>query len=114
MTIDEFVLKHADDFLRRYNSYSDWIGKSNVLFIRYEDLIERPREIEEAMFAFIGIDSKQGSLFDESDFTAAAENPSQHKRKVTAGDHREKLQSQTITALNKIFESHIQLLNYRF
>lgn len=114
LTIDEFVLKHADDFLQRYDSYSHWVGKPNVLFIRYEDLIERPREIEDKLFVFIGIDSKQGSLFDESDFAVAAENPSQHKRKVAAGDHREKLQSQTITALNKIFESHIQQLNYTF
>jgi hypothetical protein len=52
------------------------------------------------------------ALFDEDDFSVMEENPAHHKRKVIAGDHREKLQSQTIIALNKMFESNIRQLNY--
>jgi hypothetical protein len=112
LSIDEFVLQHADDFLQRYNSYENWIGKPNVLFFRYEDLIAQPKEIETQLFDFIGIGSSQMTLFDEDDFSVTEENPAHHKRKVIAGDHREKLQSQTIIALNKMFESHIRQLNY--
>lgn len=112
LSIDAYVLHIASDFRKRYETYLPWIGKPNVLFARYEDIIEHPEAYEKQLEAFTGLPVIPGEIVSPADFEVDAENPKAHKRKVKAGDHREKLQPETIVKLNAEFAEILGKLRY--
>ncbi|TND09668.1 MAG: Uncharacterized protein FD123_1025 [Bacteroidetes bacterium] len=112
MTIDEYVLFIADDFRQRYEKYLGMIGKENVLFLRYEDMITAPVDFEERIRTFLGMPVEKGELVREEDFQLEQENPQAHKRYVQSGDHIRKLKPETIEKLNGIFGKVLVPLGY--
>ena len=112
LSIDAYVLHIAADFRKRYETYLPWIGKPNVLFARYEDIIENPEAYEKQLEAFTGLPVVPGEIVSPADFEVDREDPKAHKRKVKAGDHREKLQPETITKLNAEFAEILKQLRY--
>lgn len=112
LSIDEYVLFIAPDFLERYRRYRAMISKPNVLFLRYEDLVADPKKFEERLQEFTGLSLNPGEIVSPADFVQEQENPFAHKRKVTPGDHREKLKPETIAKLNEIFAGELAALNY--
>lgn len=112
LSIDAYVLHMAADFRKRYETYLPWIGKPNVLFARYEDIIEHPEAYEKQLEAFTGLPVVPGEIVSPADFEVDREDPKAHKRKVKAGDHREKLQPETIAKLNTEFAEVLKTLKY--
>lgn len=112
LTIDQYVLHMAADFRKRYEQYLPWIGKPNVFFARYEDIIEDPAAYEKQLAVFTGLPVTPGEIVSPADFEVDQENPKAHKRKVKAGDHREKLLPETISLLNQEFGAVLEALKY--
>jgi hypothetical protein len=115
-TIDEHVLSQADRFVKTYTEYLDNIyGKKNVLFIKYEELITDFKSclIKMNSHCELGLTETQVNNLDKSDsFKKKKEDQHTHIRKISSGDHKEKLKPETIEILNKKFETILRILNY--
>jgi hypothetical protein len=117
LSIDEHVRMQAERFFITYSTYFEKLaGRKNVLILKYEDMIiDFPGFLEKLNIHFeLDLTSGQKLKLDRSgEFLVDAENTSLHKRKVAAGDHREKLQPETIQWLNEKFGPILLRLGYR-
>ncbi len=134
MEIDRFVLDKLPIFKTRYQLLiSILLGRNNVKFIKYEDMISNYSEWLEnflAAFSHLEIPSAQTlkstqlnnsiagihqNLFEKyvDEFTAPIhENVYRHKRQLKPGDHKRKLQTSTIKRLNDELSNILKLLSY--
>lgn len=110
MSIDEFVLSRSKIFAHRYELLLPLIGRSNVLFFKYEDMIADPLKVEKSIAEATHFDITAGSFMAKSDFTVTREDVNRHKRKVQPGDHIQKLKPATITQLDIVFASVLKQL----
>jgi hypothetical protein len=117
--VDEFVLEKVRSgprFLARYREYRDTlIGKPNVLFLKYEDMIENFEAWLDCLLEFLDIDvGKQ--LLEEikagAGFKVSRENKYNHKRQVTPGDYKRKLAPESIEQLNVEVGDLLKSLDY--
>jgi len=112
-SIDEYVLGPvAEAFSERLLVYKGWTDARNVCALRYEDIIANPAESEARLAEFLEIPIQTGHLFDKSDFAVNKEDVMSHKRRVTPGDHLEKLKTETIRELNRRLESSLVAWGY--
>jgi hypothetical protein len=107
-TIDEFVINRSNSnsrFLNRYHVYhKELMGKPNVLYLKYEDMVENFDAWLDQLIKFLGIDLCQEFIDQvkaEVDFKVSKEDIHKHKRQVTPGDHQRKLKPETIDLLNE-------------
>lgn len=101
--IDNFVIEQAPWLRKNYEQYGkSLLGKNNVLFLSYEDMvINFPLWLSE-LFKYLQINNTEHlikKLIYESKFEVK-EDVYSHKRQVKPGDHRRKLQVNTIKQLN--------------
>ena len=115
---DKRYKKYVGNVFDRYQRYvTELIGRPNTTVVSYEEMV----------LAFPSWLEKIVSVFDLSDpeetravvtarhansVAAGEEDVWSHKRKVTPGDHREKLQSETIRELDRIFATILDKLGY--
>lgn len=105
--IDEFVIGNAKIARNWFKNYDDNIGGANLLLHRYEDIIFDKARFLTEVCAHLGIDTERhrAVILDVAqavDERPAEEDPYKHVRRVTPGDHREKLRPETIERLNEI------------
>jgi hypothetical protein len=131
--IDEFVLDRAPKIHQRYQQLcSGLLGRDNVRFVKYEQLIAAYDEWLKTFlsaFAHVPLPSKrmlgiiggtnswpklEKRLYEkhQHEFTVSSENVHAHKRQVVPGDHRRKLAPETIVQLNQQFGEILSLLQY--
>ncbi|MDQ3120512.1 MAG: sulfotransferase domain-containing protein [Verrucomicrobiota bacterium] len=138
--IDKFVLDMSSDEFMRYDgdygtggNYKEKIGHMVARYERYlREILVRPNAIlvsyEEMVLDFPSWLGKVVARFELADndeayrFVAAArgaetekplsEDVWSHKRKVTPGDHKEKLRPETIAELNRRFGGVLDALGY--
>jgi hypothetical protein len=106
-TIDEFVLSQAEEFHRRYKAYQDAYDEQDILLLRYEDMILDFSTWLDKFLAHLGIEVDERGrkiLMEYDQFKPKKENIKSNKRQVSAGDHKNKLQPETIETLNSLFE----------
>jgi hypothetical protein len=117
--IDKFVIDNSDDYAERYDAYCDnLLGKSNVTLVTYEEMVQ---SFETWLIKFIAPFSLPQSdkiikhivLHSKNEFRVTSEDVTRHKRKITPGDYREKLQPETIYTLNQKFSSSLEKLGYQ-
>jgi hypothetical protein len=115
-TVDEHVRSQTPRFVQTYNEYiENVLGKPNVLFLKYEDMVNDFGAFIEKINAHckLNLTPEQILKLDRTKtFETQGEDRSQHKRKVIPGDHKEKLQPETIEWLNKEFDDILKTLNY--
>jgi len=132
--IDKFVLDNAPDIKRRYLYLtSAFLGKKNVILIRYEDMVSDYHTWLQhflAAFSHFPVPAKRILKFFKhhnswsdiykkylnkykNDFTISSENIYRHKRQITPGDHKQKLKEDTIKKLNFEFGDILKMLNYK-
>ena len=106
-TVDEFVINRLNSnprFLDRYFEYhKELMGKPNVLFLKYEDMVENFDTWLDRLVEFLGMDLSRefiDRVKAEADFKVTKEDIHKHKRQVTPGDHKRKLKPGTIDILN--------------
>jgi len=135
--IDNFVLmlidKNIPDYLKfygtgdpntmgnvkeRYERYIyNLIGKPNVIFVKYEDMVSDFNKWLSNIIVPFGITSnsilfKYLVYINKNSFAKQRENVWNHKRKVVSGGYKDKLKSNTVKELNKRLERILVTLNY--
>jgi len=119
-SVEEFVINKLSAnsrFLNRYYEYyNELMGKPNVLFLKYEDMVENFNQWIDDLTDFLDMeisDQLLKQIKEESNFKVSKENVYKHKRQVTPGDHRRKLKPETISVLNSKTEEIRTLFDYR-
>jgi len=114
--IDGFVREEGEEFLDRYQQYIDLIKSRDVLFLKYEDMVEN---FSDWLDSFLKAFDLDGSAFHthlldkyRGEFKIEAENKMSHKRNVKPGDHKNKLSIDTIEKLNADFNDILHQLGY--
>jgi hypothetical protein len=113
--IDDFVLRNSSNGLRWFATYERGLVGSNLLLRRYEDVIFDKFRFFGDVCRHLGLDIREPHLArvaDQLDIRPTKEDPYKHVRRVTPGDHREKLKPETSEKLNEIFATVIKQYGY--
>jgi hypothetical protein len=113
--IDEFVLSIAEESLQRLEDYERALSQTKLLLLRYEDIIFSKEKLLTSICTHFGIEvrpAKLARIARDLDERPASEDIFSHVRKVTPGDHRQKLKSSTIDRLNFVFGDALRRYNY--
>ena len=114
--IDRHVIEMSDRFLNTYNGYlKNYIGRNDVLLVKYEDMVSDFGNVLVKILDFIEHPEKAKALSywtSNNPFVINGENAARHRRKITPGDHKEKLKNETISFLNEKFKYILQSLGY--
>ena len=115
-TIDEYVLEMAKEMQKNYAAYcKNLLGKSNVLFLKYEDMISNFGPWLHKLNAFLETKNNEQllqSIISGTTFKVDKENPKSFIRNVKAGDHLNKLKPETIEKLDQLFYNELKTLGY--
>jgi len=113
--INEFVLEVADTVSRGYAATVKKLETVGHKIWRYEDVIfEKQRWVEE-MLDYLDLnvpDAMVKRVVRRHDLLPDAEEIHRHVRKVTPGDHRNKLSEGTIAKLNSVFSDILGRFDY--
>jgi len=102
--IDEFALREAPLVVRKFEAY-DALAGTALMLRRYEDIVFDKASLVSDLCSHFEIDASQPKITRVAqviDERPGSENVHSHVRKVTPGDHKEKLQPPTIEKLNTI------------
>jgi hypothetical protein len=116
--IDAFVLTRAVEFNNKYAEYRCLLGRPDVVFVKYEDLVCN-------LSAWLGAVAKNFDIVDikciekicdkyRQEFIVRRENIYAHKRKIMPGDYLEKLKPETIAQLNSVLADNLVAYDYQF
>ncbi|WP_395077189.1 sulfotransferase domain-containing protein [Hyphococcus sp.] len=108
--IDDFVLMKAPEYLERYDRFFELSDKFNLRLKTYEEMVLQPEPYFLDVCRFFKVpESQAGEIVSEFTKVAARRPPEDkdnHVRKVTPGDHKEKLAAKTVQELDQSF-SHV-------
>jgi len=110
--------KHVGNVRDRYQRYLDEVfDRSNTVVVSYEEMVLAfPSWLGKIIGAFSLTNPEETRAVvaarQANTVEAGEEDVWSHKRKVTPGDHREKLQSETIRRLDEIFAPVLEKLGY--
>ena len=114
--IDKYVLEFAPELHTRYEGYcKDFLGKENVLFLKYEDMVTDFKPWLNKLANYLelkGRDHKIEELVEANKFKVKKEDKKSFVRNITPGDHKNKLKPETISTLNKLFKEELSKLEY--
>jgi hypothetical protein len=114
--IDEFVLSEAPHWMQRYTQYCKALHEHpHVHLLTYEQLVldfpswlDRLSEIWGLTFSR----RLRNRLMNMASFDVKSEDIYSHKRQVLPGDHRRKLQPDTIRQVTELFRPVLEPLGY--
>lgn len=110
--------KHVGTVFDRYERYlMEVISRPNTTVVSYEEMVLAfPSWLEKIVGAFDLPDPEETRTVvaarHANSVAAGEEDVWSHKRKVTPGDHREKLQSATVRQLDQVFAAALDKLGY--
>jgi hypothetical protein len=114
--IDDYVLRKAGAHHDKLVAYRDHLFSSNLLVRRYEDIYYDKHRFLREIFEHYNISIALeiiARVATQHDVRPAVENPAQHVRQGTPGDHRRKLRPATITQLNERFRNICSVYGYQ-
>jgi hypothetical protein len=114
-TIDEYVISRAKMMGRTLNEYMPLIDDDNLVLLKYETIIFAKEAMIGRMVRHFGWQAKPKQLeaiLRWVDVRPEKEDPQQFIRKVTPGDHKDKLQKATIARLNRDLRDVLEKLEY--
>ncbi len=115
LDIDDVVKQRAGDMLRTALAYEAIIGSPSVTLLRYEDYIFDKGALMTVMAERFGwhIDDRLiGLILEWADVRPTEEDPTMFVRRVTPGDHVEKLQPETVEWLTEKLRPALDLFGY--
>jgi len=117
LELDEWVLQHVEDYRRDFlHFYQQLIGKPEVLFIPYEQMVSAFPDVIRKLVAHTGMNRDSATvdrIIKDADFEVPKENPLSHKRSVKPGNHLKKLKPETVAQLNESLAEVLELFDYR-
>jgi len=115
MSIDQYVRETAPSVRGYYQTTVDRLAAIDYKAWRYEDVVfEKERWVNE-MLDYLGLSAPAGVIsrvVERNDIRPSSEETDKHIRKVTPGDHREKLTPETIAELNELFAPILERYGY--
>lgn len=117
--LDEHVLRHSGKLLEVFKRYETNLFTEHpfTYVAKYEDMVnDYPKWLDELLYACgLNIPKYMRNNFIRKHETSrpCVENVRNHLRKGIPGEHREKLQLETIEKLNHIFEKQITRFGYK-
>lgn len=114
-TIGEWVLRRAEGFRQTMRDYDPFLAMPGMLVYRYEQAILGKRWFLRDVcrhFGWTVTDQQLGQILGWADVMPDEEKPTQFVRKVRPGDHRDKLDAETIGRLNGIFAAELDAFGY--
>ena len=116
MDIDNYVLNEAPQWRKRYEIYCKALNENqSVQLVKYEQLVlDFPGWLNRVTDALqITLPRRTTTkLFRMADFDVDKEDVHSHKRQVLPGDHRRKLQPETIDTLTALLRPVLEYLDY--
>jgi Sulfotransferase domain len=115
VSIDDFVLEKVDFIRQEFISYDTVLASERTRLFRYEDVVFSKVAWIRDILDFLGEtlpEESVGIIARKVDRQPEAERPDKHVRKVTPGDHKEKLRPETITRLNDAFADILKRFGY--
>ncbi len=113
--IDEYVIKSAVGLRNTLKAYVKFINSPLTLVFRYEDVLLNKKPWIQEMAQFLNLEADEKilkNILDRVDIVPDKENPKNFIRKAVPGDHKNKLQPETIDQLNEIFAEVLNSFNY--
>ncbi len=113
--IDEFALKQASYMRRTFLELASVARSAETNVVRYEDYIFHKPELIRLIARWFGLAVNDAWIAEQMgilDQRPVDEDPKSFIRRVTPGDHREKLRPGTIDALNHILDPAMRLFGY--
>jgi len=114
-TIQEYVSARMPLMRRTFLEYRPITSDPNALILKYEDVVFRKREMIAAILKHFRWECGPHAitkLLDKVDIRPPEEDPTAFIRKVTPGDHREKLSATAIAELNLQLREAMELFGY--
>jgi hypothetical protein len=116
-TLDEFVLKHAGEYLSSFNRYQNKLPAESLVTYRYEDVIYEKESWLADLVEHLNLPSDRKLLrevSDRHDVIPKTENEDKHIRQVHPGDYLSKLSPATIAQLNESLAPFLDFYGYKF
>lgn len=113
--IDEYVLDRARSLLSAFLGYVDQLNSASLTVYKYEDYIFKKPELTRLIardFDMHVDDAQISTIMAWADIRPEKETPTAFIRRVTPGDHREKLRPETIAKLNTIMKPAMDAFGY--
>ena len=114
-TIDEYVLQYAPIVLRGFQTLGRKTDALSPKTYRYEDVIFDKQAWIEDVLNYLDLlvpERLVEKIVRRNDVVPSVEASGEHIRRVTPGDHREKLAPQTISQLNEILDPVLARYGY--
>jgi Sulfotransferase domain len=113
--IDEYVLERARSLLSAYLGYVNELNSASITVVKYEDYIFRKPDLIRLIASDFDMrvdDAQIATIMAWADILPEKETPTAFVRRVTPGDHREKLRPETIAKLNTIMKPAMETFGY--
>jgi hypothetical protein len=113
--IEDYVMKHARALSNTLERYQPLLEDPNCLVLRYEDYVFQKRRLVHKVLRHFGWSLMPGqvdTLMEMVDQVPQSEDKMKFVRKAVPGDHREKLQPETIKRLNNQLRSILETYDY--
>ncbi len=114
-SIDQYVLDMAPSLRRVLRQYMVIAHDANCRLFRYEDVFLQKRRLIEEICVFFGWTlppQAADNILRWADVLPTEERPTEFVRRVTPGDHREKLSGKVIERLNTLFAEEMAHYGY--
>lgn len=116
MELENYAVAQAVNVKEAFDRYHQYLVDDSTLKVyRYEDVIfDKPNWIAD-MLDFLGLTLRKGQInriAEKHNVVPQTEEPTQHIRRVTPGDHKEKLGNECIAKLNEILADILARYNY--
>jgi hypothetical protein len=114
-SVDAYALQYAPVVLRIFETMERKTAGIEPKCYRYEDVIFRKLDWIRDVLAYLDLavpDRVVAAIVQRNDVLPAAENAGAHIRRVTPGDHREKLAAATIAQLDDILAPVLRRYGY--
>lgn len=116
VTVEDFARAEGQRMAGTVERYIPLLGDPNLLVLRYEDIIFDKATMARRVAEHFGWTVKEGqvgAILKWIDVVPEEENPTAFIRKVTPGDHREKLSAATIAELDRALARAMEAFGYR-
>lgn len=114
-TIDEYVVERGRSLLSAYLGYVNQLDSASMRVVKYEDYIFKKPDLIRLIASDFDMhvdDAQIATIMAWADIRPEKETPTAFVRRVTPGDHREKLRPETIAKLNTIMKPAMDAFGY--
>lgn len=116
MELENYAIAQAVNVKEAFDRYHQYLPNDAQLKVyRYEDVIFDKANWISDMLDFLNLTLKKAQIVrigEKHNIVPQSEEAGKHIRKVTPGDHREKLSSECIDKLNEILSEVLERYNY--